>query len=437
VSRFLGIDLGTTSFKGAVLDLGHREVSHVRQVPAPPPVPGLPPTRYELDPASVLTSVRKLLRELLSDAPDVTGLVTCSQMHCLVMSDDRGNPRSNVITWKDQRTLEAAARGGGSVFDELTRLVTDQERYEIGCELRVGVPVTTLYHMRHHGTLGALYPASLPDYVLAELCDVEPTTEATNAAAHGSFHVGGGDWHRNLIAKLGLGSLRWPRIRPFGEAVGVAEIDGHRLTCFTPVGDQQCALAGVGLQEHELSLNISTGSQVSLVSREPGRGEFLVRPYFDGKSLRTIVSVPAGRSLTRLVDLLTEIGGREVDPWDYIREVVDRVPETDLEVDLSFFASLTGDRGSITNIREGNLTVGHLFAAAFRSMAANYGHCADILSPEREWDRVVFSGGLAQKVPRLRRDLLAALDNPPSRLSDTGEDTLRGLLLLAARCARG
>jgi xylulokinase len=432
---FLGLDLGTTHCKGAVLDPARRTIAHFRRVPTPECVRGLPATRHELDPAAVLATVRELLAELLREAPDAAGLVMCSQMHGVVLIDDRGNPRSNVITWKDQRALEPPATGPGSVFDELTRLVTTEEQHQIGRELRVGLPITTLYCLRReHGELGALYPASVPDFVLAELCDTEPTTEPTNAAAHGLSHLDRGDWHRDLIAKLGLDGLRWPRVRTFGEVVGVAEIDGRRLTCFTPVGDQQCALVGAGLRERELSLNISTGSQVSLVTQERPRGDFLVRPYFDGQWLRTIVSVPAGRALGALVGLLTEIGGGGGDPWDSIPRAVDAVPETDLEVDLSFFASLTGSRGRIANIREGNLTVGHLFAAAFRSMAANYARCAAVLSPDRDWDRVVFSGGLVRRFPRLRQEVLAALGNPPSRLSGSEEDTLEGLLALAGRC---
>src|SRR5262249_60481864 len=124
-----------------------------------------------------------------------------------------------------------------------------------------------------------------PDYVLAELCDIEPTTEPTNAAAHGLFHLDHFDWHRELIAKLGLGSLRWPRVRQFGEVVGVAEIDGHRLTCFTAVGDRQCALAGAGLREGELSLSISTGSQARWVSGQPRRREGATRACRDGSGL--------------------------------------------------------------------------------------------------------------------------------------------------------
>lgn len=430
---YLGLDLGTTSFKAAVFDLDRGQVLHVRRMPVPPPVASLPPMRHELDPAAVMAAVRQLLGELIRVAPDASGLVLCSQMHCVVLTDERGNPRSNVITWKDQRVLEAS--GSGSSFEQLTRLVTDEEQHQIGRELRVGIPITTLFWLRQQReTLGSLYPVSLPDFVLAELCDVEPTTEPTNAAAHGLFNLDRGDWHRELIAKLGLDRLRWPRIRPFGEVIGVAEIDGHRLTCITPVGDQQCALVGVGLREGELSLNISTGSQVSLIGRDRPRGDFQVRPYFDGRWLRTIVSVPAGRALGLLVSLLTELGG-DTDAWEYIGEAVERVTDTDLEVDLSFFPSFGGDRGSIRSIHEGNLTVGHLFAAAFRSMARNYGRSSEVLSPSRDWGRVVFSGGLAQRFPRLAREILTALGNPPHRICATEEDTLQGLLALATLIA--
>jgi xylulokinase len=423
--RFLGLDLGTTSFKGAVLDLERQTIEHVRRVPTPEPVDGLPAGHHELAPEAVLAAVRRLVGELLTDAPDAAAMVMCSQMHCVVLTGHDGQPRSNIITWKDQR--------GAEIIDELRTIVTPAEQQQIGRELRVGLPVTTLPWLRRHGRLEfGLVPASLADFVLAQLCGVEPTTEATNAAAHGLFDLARGDWHRELIAKLGLANLRWPRTRPFGEMVGTAKVDGHRLTCFTPVGDQQCALVGAELGPRELSLNISTGSQVSLLSADRAAGDYQVRPYFDGQWLRTIVQVPAGRSLAVLVRLLTEIGGT-TDPWEYIAAATERVDSTDLDVDLAFFSSAFGNDGRIGNINEDNLTVGNLFVAAFRWMAANYERCAARLSPDRSWDRVVFSGGLAQRFGRLRREVLASLGEPAWRVCSTEEETLRGLLILAKR----
>ena len=433
---YLGLDLGTTTFKGAILDLDKLVVRGNRRVVAPACVAGLPSTRHELEPAAVIDRVRGLLRELLHDAPEAAGLVMCGQMHGLVLTDEKGQARSNIITWKDQRALEPSTRG--NLLDSLRGRVSAAELDEIGGELRPGLPITVLSKLREDGSLPqGLFAASLSDFVVAALGGQAPTTDPTNAAAYGLYHLDQRHWHRGLIERLGLGSLRWPAIHSFREIAGKLEIEGKHLKCFTPVGDQQCALAGTALNERELSLNISTGSQVSRVGRERPHGNFLVRPFLDGRWLRTIVSVPAGRSLQLLVDLLSEMADRgrsEQDPWDYISDAVESVGESDLEVDLSFFASLTGDRGRIANIHEGNLSVGHLFAAAFRSMAANYARCAALLSPDRDWDGVAFSGGLALRFPRLRQDILAALGDPPCRISTSEEDTLRGLLALALVC---
>jgi sugar (pentulose or hexulose) kinase len=433
MSRFLGIDLGTTSFKGAVLDPDRGLLSSVRSVPAPAPVPGLPATRYELPPADVMAAVRALVGALLSEAPDARGLLVCGQMHGLVLTDELGRAHSNAITWKDQRATEFA--GSATVFGRLETLVAPEDRNAIGGELRVGVPITTLRHMQRCGELSAgLYPASLLDFVVANLCGVAPGTDETNAAAHGLYHLARRDWHRELIANLGLAELRWPIVRAFGEPVGEADFTGRKLACYTPIGDQQCALAGVGLRARELSLNVSTGSQASLITPEATSGEFLTRPYLDGQRLRTIVSVPAGRSLTVLTNLITECN-RGADACDDINRAVADVQDTDLEVDLSFFACLTGDRGAVRNVREDNFTVGHLFLAAFRTMARNYAHCAKVLSPARDWERVAFSGSLTHRFPRLRAEILAALGDPPFRASDNEEETLAGLLALAPRCS--
>ena len=53
-------------------------------------------------------------------------------------------------------------------------------------------------------------------------------------------------------------------------------------------------------------------------------------------------------------------------------------------------------------MREEELTVGHLFRASFQNMADNFWASARRLSPEQDWQRLVFSGGLVQRFPILR-----------------------------------
>jgi len=131
--------------------------------------------------------------------------------------------------------------------------------------------------------------------------------------------------------------------------------------------------------------------------------------------------------------LLTELAraqGIELDPWPAIVNAAEQVGDTDLRVNLAFFAGACGDQGEITNIRESNLTVGHLFRAAFQNVADNYYACALRLSPERRWRRLVFSGGLAQKIDLLRR-IICDRFGDEYRMAPSSEDTLLGLMALA------
>ena len=75
------------------------------------------------------------------------------------------------------------------------------------------------------------------------------------------------------------------------------------------------------------------------------------------------------------------------------------------------------------------LTVGHLFHAAFQNMADNYYACALRLSPDQAWGNLVFSGGLGQI--DILRQLICDKFQKDYRLCPTAEDTLLGLLALA------
>ncbi len=68
--RSIGIDLGTTSIKGAVLNLDTRALEHVTRQPFPDRVPGLPRLHYEVDPQAVVDATRDVLEALLAHAPD-------------------------------------------------------------------------------------------------------------------------------------------------------------------------------------------------------------------------------------------------------------------------------------------------------------------------------------------------------------------------------
>src|ERR1700682_4223198 len=114
---FIALDLGTSSIKGAVIDLDRLRLAHVQRVPFPDPIPGLPPLFCEIDPGQVVAAVRSLLEKLLPNAPNCAGVMTCGQMGGLVLPTGDGAPLSNCITWRDQRLLMRPPNGAPTGAD--------------------------------------------------------------------------------------------------------------------------------------------------------------------------------------------------------------------------------------------------------------------------------------------------------------------------------
>ena len=420
---FLTLDIGSTYIKGAVSDLTSGTLHHVRRIPFPAPIEGTPPGHFEVDPAAILEVVQTVVDDLLPHAPDCQGILSCSQMHAFLLVDDAGRACSNVITWKDQRAA-------GDLFDQIAGCVSPADLRATGNELRVGLPICALVHMAQAGTLPPkAMPASMPDWVLGQLCGVVADgVEISNAGAYGCLDLASGDWHRPTLAALGLGHLTFPTIRGWDHVLG----HYRGIPIFTPVGDHQAALAGVGLRPGELSINIATGGQVSMLSGTLHFGTYQTRPYFDDLFLSSAVNVPAGQGLGVMVDFVTEVAalsGTPIDnPWAAINRAVDATPSTDLQVDMAFF---DGNVGAITHIDSENLHIGALFRAAFNRMAASYAEAAQALDPTRSWTRILLTGGVMHKSSHLRSAIAEQFGMEPELIHIT-EDTLSGLTNLVA-----
>jgi xylulokinase len=423
MAHFVGIDVGSSFLKAAILDVDRGELVRTARLPFPAFLPGLPPLHREVDPRAVVAAVIELLSDVAPAGCEC--VVLCGQMHGFVLVDQQGEAVSNYISWLDQRVTEAE-------FAEMSALVTAAERQELGNEFRSSIALAAIYWLHRHGQLPKhAAPVSIADYVAGRLCGKVPILDPTQAAAFGALRLSTGEWHREVIGKLGLDGLRWPPVWPSGTRVG----DWEGVPCYASVGDQQCALAGALLEEGELSINIGTGSQVAMLCDEAAPAPIQTRPYFGGQLLRTITHIPAGRALSALIGLLTDLGGEPPhDVWERIGRAVERVPETDLRAAITFYPGPCGSSGFLENLHEGNLTAGHVFRAVFESMARNYESCKSRLDPEAKARRIVFSGGVARQFGVLR-ELTAKAIGLPYRLSPHPEDTLYGLMVLAKRFA--
>ncbi len=432
MARCIGLDVGSTSLKAAVLNLDTGNVERI--VSTPFPAPAIPqPGRFENDVEVVAGLCRQLLADLLLQAPDCRDVYTCGQMGGLVLVDSRGRPHTPYMSWRDQRTLDLH-RSGKSYFDSFRSRLSPSDLDAIGQELRVGSTINLLAWLVETGQPPAagLVPVTLVDAVIARLCECSPATEPTQAL--GLLNLSTRTWHEPLFAAAGVSGIGRSRITDITDCVGVARIDGHELRCHPGIGDQQAALAGVDFADDELSINCSTGSQVSRIARRIEPGDYQIRPYFGGRVINTVAQLPAGRSLNVIVDLLTELARAEgvelKRVWETIAARSALSPPEELEVDLAFFAGPMGDHGSVQRITTENFTAGALFRAAFRNMADNYLKCAQRVSSGRPWTRAVISGGLTNKLSVLREMITARLGTPIRESCET-EETMMGLLKLA------
>lgn len=420
----IGIDIGSSFIKGGVLDLDKLAIRDIVREPFPDPITGLPSGHFEIDPRAIVTAVERVVQKLLALTPDCAGVMFCGQMGGVILTDSRGEPVSNYLSWRDLRAA--------TFFSEVASRLGRDELRVVGNELKPGSTTTLLCWLAEHGQLPArATPLDIGDFAIGRLCQTAPCFEQTQAI--GLLDLNQRGWRHSAFVRLSIEQLDWPRLTDFKRPVGSMAWQGRSIPCYPCVGDQQAALAGTLLSDGELSLNVSTGSQVSRLTREVLPGEFQTRPFFDDWWLNTITHLPAGRSLDALMDLLTELPRAEGielhDPWGTIARAAERVADSSLDVAMTFFAGSLGDSGRIDQITLDNLDVGHLFRAAFRGMAENYERCALRLSPERTWSRIAFSGGLAQKLPLLR-DFIVERLALPFRMCPSAEDALFGLMVL-------
>jgi sugar (pentulose or hexulose) kinase len=426
----LGIDIGSTSIKGAILDLTTSTVRAPIWRPFPAPEVGLPDGWIEIDPWLVYKIVDELLSKLIEQSPDAELLCVSGQMGGLILLDRQARPLTNYISWRDQRTL--CSDESESVFSMVNRRWATAGCFaDLGRELQAGsTTVLSAWLSANNQLPKDATPHTIGDFVVSRLVGQAIPMHATHTI--GMIDLKSDQWHYSAFEAIGIEKLRLPELTYAENCVGETQVNGTTLQVFGSFGDQQCALRGAGLQRDELSLNISTGSQVSRRATTFQPGNYQSRKYFFGDTLNTVTHLPAGRSLQTLVDLLTEIARAQDLPlanvWQTINQKVEAVADSDLKVDLAFFHGPCGSRGHIENISNENLSIGTLFHSAYRAMADTYAKIAERFTPQ-DWNRIVVSGGLVQSAPRLKKLLQERFSAPLRQCGE--EETMLGLLDIA------
>jgi sugar (pentulose or hexulose) kinase len=237
----LGVDLGTSRCKAAVVSLDGVELAH-GVVPIPWRVV---PTGAEIDPQALVDAALDAAELALAGVPGGRVLalgVTSMAETCALLGSD-GEPVAPAIAWHDQRGLHEAERMAEAF---------GADRFSVQSGLPPS-PLCTLAKyrwLRDHSpaALGATRLLSVAEWVVHRLGG-EQLAELSLASRTGMLDRDAGDWSTEVLAwadaPAGLVPPLVPAGTPYGKAARPGRLDGAVLT--VAGHDHLCASVGAGV----------------------------------------------------------------------------------------------------------------------------------------------------------------------------------------------
>lgn len=436
MTYLIGIDLGTSSIKAAVVAVQTRRILAVaaREYPIQHPQP----LAAEQSPddwwgATILT-VREVFSDSGIDPTDVCGIGIDGQMHGTVCLDANANPVRPAVIWADGRAQAEAVNAA--------RIARDMDG--LCGRPAVGFMVTTLMWLTTHepDTLRHTQTVIPPkDYLRLKLTGTIGT-DISDAAATGLLDVRTGTWSQIMIDGCGLETRYLPTIDPSATVIG--ELTTHAaeslglsegLPVIAGCADLPAQALGYGLFEMGTALvTVGTGGQVFMPMDTPvfdaqGRYYTFNHAVPDGWYAQAAI-LSAGLSLRWLRDTLG-LSDRP-DAYDYLSSLASDVPPG--ADGLTFLPYLAGERtphhdpqakGAFIGLRLHH-GAGHLVRAVMEGVAFALADCLALLP---DVDRLILSGG-ATNSP-IWTQILTDVFNRPLALTETSHPACVGAALLA------
>jgi sugar (pentulose or hexulose) kinase len=267
----LGVDVGTTFVKAAVLTADGVERAHGR---ARTPWRTVS-TGAEIDPDELVATVLAAARDALERAPQgrVVGIGVTGMAETGVLLDATGKPIVPAIAWHDSRGAEEAEELGRTFGDEFTA--------------RTGLPVVPQWsvvklrwmHAHRPEAERAVRWLNVAEWVVRSLGG-EEMAELTLASRTGFLDVQQSTWWDAPLAWIGATSSFLPDPSPAGTPAGrvTRALDDAKGAVLTVAGhDHLCAAVGAGATRSDDVFDSCGTAEafVRAVDRMPPRDEVL------------------------------------------------------------------------------------------------------------------------------------------------------------------
>ncbi len=376
--KAIGIDIGTTSVCGVVIDVQSGELITSTTKNSDAFLAGVADWEKIQSVDKIMDVAVSILDGLIDSDVSVIGVT--GQMHGIVYTDINANAVSPLYTWQDGRgnlpykdTTYAKHLNSFSGYGN----VTDFYNTENGIRPKNAESYCTIH-----------------DYFVMRLCGLNvPVMHSSDAASMGCYSISENRFDYECNVDL------TSDYRIAGEYKGIP--------VSVAIGDNQASVFSTLADKNDILVNVGTGSQISIISDKPVAADNIeTRPYFENDYLVVGSALCGGRAYSMLKDFYSGVFKyiEDVDD-DRVYKIMSKMlkdgDKSSLTVDTRFAGTRKDPKhcGSISGITVDN------FKPAYVTVGVLDGMAAELFGMYKQMNRVrygiVGSGNGIRKNPAL------------------------------------
>lgn len=367
--RALGIDIGTTTVSGIVMDSESRKAEEAYTIENSSFIRSDQQWEKLQDPEIIISKVKGLLDKVLDVYKDIGVIGLTGQMHGIVYINREGTHVSPLYTWQDKR-------GNEKHFEN--KSVCEILRQKCGIQAYSGYGTVTHFYNAMTGQVpdGAESFCTVMDYLGMILTGRKrPLVHAGNAAGLGMYDVKKGSFISEVFKKMNTGMELLPEITEELEILGTYK----GIPVCVAIGDNQASFLGsVDSAKDTILVNMGTGGQVSVYTEEYFSVDGIeTRPFLKGSYILAGSSLCGGRAYALLERFFRQyaeaLGIKDTEHYEIMEGLLrsGNVNGDRLRVDTRFAGTREKPalRGAIENIGTDNFTPAALIQGVLEGMA--------------------------------------------------------------------
>lgn len=426
--KYLLLDFGASRIKSAIYKNG--KFTNIFEIPSLNPI-NLDKNKFEISSIELrdvfCNIVKKQYSETMFDA-----IFICSEMHGFMLVDENNTPLSNYISWKDERCINSE---NINEYEILKNEISTSFLETTGMKFRPCYPITKINSLANDLEIKDFKIITLPEWLSCCSNRSLNISNITMGAGLGFYNIKNYCWEKKYLDFFDNLNISFNKITDKIEISGYFKLDTKNyIPIYTGIGDLQAAIIGAGYGTNIVNLNLGTGSQVVNFLEKIENQTTELRPFLDDKFLSVITHIPSGRALNAYVKFLESINPNK-NFWGIIDKLgIEDLNKSSLDINLGVFASAWNFSGSgyINNILENNFNENNFIASLVKSYLKQYDLSIQELLFNKPFDKIILSGGIANKVPIIKKYFEKKYKNCKIELFNSNYDTtLLGLSYLA------